>query len=314
MIARLQDYKIAVLIPCLNEGLIIKKVIKDFNKILPSAIVYVCDNNSTDNTILEAKLAGAIVSTETRPGKGNAVRHLFSNVESDIYILVDGDGTYDAKSAPDMCNLMLNGEFDVISGKRISSDVEAYRSGHKFGNLFLTGLVRKIFGEGITDMLTGYRVMSRRFVKTFPAHSRGFEIETELTAHALEQRVRMAEYPTVYSSRIEGSNSKLRTYSDGLNILNTIIDLFRNEKPLIFYSIIGLCLNLASIVLAIPIFIEFINKGTVSKFPTALFCTGLCLIGSLSISVGLVLDSVSRGRKELKYLHFLKEKSPFSKG
>lgn len=312
MITRLQDYRIAVLIPCLNEGLIIKKVVQDFKKNLPDAIIYVCDNNSTDNTIEEAKLAGAIILIEAVPGKGNAVRRLFSNVESDIYILVDGDGTYDAKSALGMCNLLLEGQFDVVVGKRIASEADAYRSGHKFGNLILTGLVAKIFGNGITDMLTGYRVMTRRFVKSFPAHSRGFEIETELTTHALEQRIRMIEHSTIYTSRIEGSNSKLRTYSDGFNILHTILDLFRNEKPLIFYSIIGVLLYVTSITLSIPIFFEFIQNGTVSKLPTALFCTGLCLIGALSIAVGLVLDSVSRGRKEAKYFQFLREKSPFS--
>jgi len=307
------EYKIAVLIPCLNEEKSIREVVEDFQESLPSSAIYVYDNNSTDSTAKEAKSAGAFVCSEEMRGKGNVVRRMFADIEADIYVLVDGDSTYDAKIATSMCLLLIEKNADVVLGRRINEETKSFRFGHVAGNYALTKLVQKIFGRGVTDMLTGYRVMSRRFVKTFPSTSTNFEIETELTAHALEQRLVTLEYDCTYRARKEGSVSKLKTYSDGYRILLTIVNLVRNEKPLIFYVVLAFITSLASLSLSIPIFIEYYELHTVSRIPTALFCTGLGIIACILVAVGLILDSIATGRKEIKRFHYLNFESIRSK-
>ena len=296
---------IAVLIPCHNEEAAITKVINDFQAALPTATVYVYDNNSQDRTITLALEAGARVYREPLQGKGNVVRRMFSDVEADVYVLVDGDDTYEAASAGPMVDRLLRERLDMLNGTRVTEIEAAYRPGHRVGNSMLSGLVRRTFGSRIKDMLSGYRVFSRRFVKSFPALSSGFEIETELTIHALELSMPIGEMETPYKDRPEGSASKLRTYSDGLRILRTIVMLVKDERPLLFFSTAGLILFLVSIVLSIPIFIEFYRTHLVPRFPTAILATGLMLLSFLSLVCGLVLDSVARGRKEIKRMIYL---------
>lgn len=296
---------IAVLIPCYNEAATIEGVIVAFRRELPDATVYVYDNNSTDETAARAEQAGAVVCSESLQGKGNVVRRMFADVEADIYILVDGDGTYHAPGAPEMVRTLLDDKLDMVTGKRESTDEAAYRPGHQLGNRVLTGLVARIFGTGVSDMLSGYRVMSRRFVKTFAAHSSGFEIETELTVHALEMRMAMTEVPGPYDSRPEGSQSKLNTYRDGVRILRTIVNLVRDEKPLLFFTSVAMITLLTAIGLAVPIFLEYLETGLVPRFPTAILSTGLALVAMIAFTAGLILDSVVRGRRELKRMHYL---------
>ena len=296
---------IAVLIPCHNEEAAITKVIHDFQAALPTATVYVYDNNSQDRTIELAAEAGARVYREPLQGKGNVVRRMFSDVEADVYVLVDGDDTYEAASAGPMVYRLLRERLDMLNGTRVTEIQAAYRPGHRVGNTMLSGLVRRTFGSRIKDMLSGYRIFSRRFVKSFPALSSGFEIETELTIHALELSMPIGEMETPYKDRPEGSASKLRTYSDGLRILRTIVMLVKDERPLLFFSTAGLILFLVSIVLSIPIFIEFYRTHLVPRFPTAILATGLMLLSFLSLVCGLVLDSVARGRKEIKRMIYL---------
>lgn len=303
-------YKIAVLIPCYNEGLAVAKVVNEFRAALPSAAVFVFDNNSTDNTAAAARAAGAEVFHEKRQGKGFVVRRMFSDIEADIYVLVDGDATYDALSAPAMVGCLLKDRLDMVVANRVDHEQAAYRAGHRTGNLLLTSFVAMVFGSGLNDMLSGYRVFSRRFVKSFPVLSGGFEIETELTIHALELGLPSAEIDTPYYARPAGSASKLNTWRDGFRILRTIVSLYRAERPLIFFAGLGLVLALAAVGFAIPVFVTYVETGLVPRLPTAILSTGLMMLASLSVAVGLVLDTVTRGRRETKLLAYLAHRAP----
>lgn len=301
----LEALVLAVLIPCHNEGVSITNVIKGFKKVLPNATIYVYDNNSSDNTPQIAALAGAKVRHEPLQGKGNVVRRMFSDVEADIYILVDGDDTYDSRSAPELVRRLVEEQLDMVTGARITDVKAAYRPGHRIGNLILTKMVGVIFSHRFTDMLTGYRVFSRRFVKSFPALATGFEIETELTVHALEMRMNVLEVCTPYKERPEGSISKLRTFSDGFRILKTIAYLVKEERPLQFFGGFFVLLTLLSLVLGVPVVIEFMETGKVLRFPTAILASGIMSIGFISLFTGLILDSVTHSRRELKRLTYL---------
>ena len=297
--------RIAVLVPCFNEEAAVGTVVADFRKALPSAEIFVYDNNSLDRTAAVARDAGAQVRSERRQGKGRVVRRMFADVDADIYVLVDGDATYDAASAPRMIETLLSDHLDMVVGVRIDQAEAAYRPGHRIGNRMLTGFLSQVFGQAFRDILSGYRVFSRRFVKSFPVLSDGFEIETELSVHALELALPVAEIETPYYARPEGSVSKLNTWRDGFRILGTILKLYRSEKPLRFFSGIGIFLMLASIGLAIPVFITYLEQGIVPRLPTAILSMGLMVLAMLSLSSGLVLDTVTRGRREMKLLAYL---------
>ena len=297
--------RVAVLVPCYNEASTVAGVVKAFQAQLPSATVYVYDNNSTDGTADQARAAGAVVRKETLQGKGNVIRRMFADVDADIYVLVDGDGTYDAASAPRMIDRLLDDDLDMVNAARDATEGSAYRLGHRFGNRLLTGIVGRIFGNRLTDMLSGYRVFSRRFAKSFPGLAHGFEIETELTVHALELRLPIAEIRAPYGARPPGSMSKLGTIRDGIRVLWTILVLIKEERPLPFFSVIAAALAVSSIVLTVPIFITFMETGLVPRFPTAILATGMMLLAFLSFACGLILDTVTRGRRELKRLHYL---------
>lgn len=300
------DCRIAVIIPCYNEELTISKVVGDFMAAVSGAVVYVFDNNSTDRTAEVAQAAGARVLSVPQKGKGNVVRRMFADVEADVYVMVDGDATYDADSAPVLIDKLLSERLDMVIGARVEEGhTSAYRHGHRLGNRLLTGAVRYIFGGQFSDMLSGYRVFSRRYVKSFPALSSGFEIETELTVHALELRMPYAEVKTPYGCRPEGSASKLATYRDGLRILKTIVRLYMIERPLEFFAIIGFLLGITAIVLAAPIFTEYFATGLVPRLPTAVLAVGLVLSALLSFLCGFVLDNVTRGRFEVRRLAYL---------
>lgn len=296
---------VAVVIPCLNEARGIADVVRSYRAALPDADIYVYDNGSTDDTAAVASAAGAQVRSEPLRGKGNVVRRMFADVDADVYVLVDGDGTYDASSAPAMIQLLTGQHLDMVCGKRVDSEVQAYRQGHRLGNRVLTGLVAMLFGNRITDILSGYRVMSRRFVKSFPALSSGFETETELTVHALDLRIPIAEVRTPYGTRSAGTASKLNTWRDGWRILRTIARLVKEERPFAFFATIGSILALTAIALAIPLLLEFLATGLVPRIPTAVLSTGLMLVSVMSFVCGLVLDTVTRGRRELKRMHYL---------
>ena len=296
--------RIAVLIPCFDEALSIGKVVADFRAALPDAAIHVYDNNSTDGTAEAARRAGALVGRESLPGKGNVVRRMFADVEADCYLLVDGDDTYDARAAPAMVALLLRGN-DLVTGARSGAAEAAYRPGHRLGNRLLTRLVGRLFGRRISDMLSGYRALSRRFVKSFPAATHGFEIETELSIHALEQRLPVAELAVGYRDRAPGSQSKLRTWQDGLRIAATILTLLRTERPVACYGGIALVLALAAIGLGAPLVSGFLATGKVPRLPTAVLATGLVLLACISLGCGLVLEQVTRGRKEQKRLAYL---------
>jgi glycosyltransferase involved in cell wall biosynthesis len=302
--------RVAVLVPCYNEEAAIRQVVTDFKAALPQATVYVYDNNSTDRTIAVAKEAGAVVRSEKMRGKGNVVRRMYADIEADVYVLVDGDDTYEAAAAVAMVERLWTEQLDMINGQRITEIVAAYRAGHKFGNMMLTGIVRKIFGDPIRDMLSGYRVMSRRFVKSFPTIASGFGIETEMTVHALQMRMPIAEMPTQYKDRPAGSASKLRTYHDGVLILNTIVALVRQERPAAFFGGIAAFLALVALILIYPVVVEYIDTGLVRRFPTAILSTGIMLSALLSLTSGAILDTVTRGRWEVKRLQYLALKGP----
>lgn len=302
--------RIAVLVPCYNEEAAIGKVVADFRAALPEAGIYVYDNNSTDRTMAAAAKAGATVRREQHQGKGRVVRRMFTDIDADIYVLVDGDATYDAPSARGMIDKLKAERLDMVCAVRIDQEVAAYRLGHRAGNRLLTGFVAHVFGESFTDMLSGYRVFTRRFVKSFPALSGGFEIETELTVHALELELPVGEMPTPYYSRPLGSISKLSTWRDGIRILRTVLRLYRAERPLPLFTAIGASLAIAAIGIAIPVFITYWQEGTVPRLPTAVLSTGLVLLASLSIACGLILDTVTRGRRELKLLSYLAQRAP----
>jgi glycosyltransferase involved in cell wall biosynthesis len=299
------DPRIAVIVPCYNEALTIAGLVRDFRSRLPHAQVYVFDNNSTDDTARIARDAGAIVRTVTMQGKGSVVRRMFADVEADAYLMVDGDSTYDASAAPQLVDKLLQEGLDMVVGSRVSTEQAAYRFGHRAGNTLLTGFVSSIFGRTFTDILSGYRVFSRRYVKSFAAHSAGFEIETELTVHALELRMPVAEVETVYGSRPEGSVSKLSTYRDGFRILGTILRPFKSERPLAFFSIAFALCAFASIYLAIPLVITYLETGLVPRLPTAVLCAALMLFGVILLACGIILDAVTKSRIEQKRFSYL---------
>lgn len=297
--------RVAVLIPCYNEAVAIPRVVAGFRAALPDAAIYVYDNNSRDGTRAAAAAAGAVVRGESLQGKGNVVRRMFADIEADIYVLVDGDDTYDAAAAPAMVRLLQEERLDMVTGIRVTEIEAAYRPGHRFGNLLLTGMVRLIFGDRITDMLSGYRAFSRRFVKSFPALAHGFETETEFTVHALELRLPVGELKTSYRDRPPGSVSKLSTFRDGWRILRTIVSLVQRERPLAFFGIIALLLGALGVVLFLPVLNEYLRTGLVPRLPTAVLSAVLVLAGFLSLVCGLVLDTVTRGRREAKRIAYL---------
>jgi glycosyltransferase involved in cell wall biosynthesis len=303
--AGLTGLRIAVLIPCRDEAVTIGQVVSDFRHALPEARIYVYDNNSTDETASLATRAGATVRQERRQGKGNVVRRMFADIEADAYVLVDGDGTYDPTDAPTMIRMLANQQLDMVTGVRVDTSRESYRRGHRLGNRVLTGIVRNIFGDRISDMLSGYRVFSRRFVKSFPALSVGFETETEFTVHALELGMPVGEIRTRYQERQEGSASKLHTYRDGIRILRTILNLVKEERPLLFFSSIGVVLVLIGIFLGMPLVSYYLKTGQVPRLPTAILSVTFVILAWLSFFCGLILDSLARGRKETKRIAYL---------
>ena len=296
---------VAVLIPCYNEEVAIPGVIAGFRAALPNAAIHVYNNNSTDGTEAAARAAGARVAYERAQGKGHVVRRMFADVEADIYVLVDGDGTYDASFAPALVELLCRESLDMVTGTRIEQGQAAYRPGHRFGNAMLTGLVGRLFGARIGDMLSGYRVFSRRFVKSFPAQSGGFETETELTIHALQIGMPVGELACPYRERQAGSASKLRSFRDGARILRMIVMLVKDERPIPFFSVAAVVFLCAAVVLAIPVLLTFWRTGLVPRLPTAILAACLVMLCFLSAACGLILDSVARGRREMKRLLYL---------
>ncbi|HEY4274934.1 MAG TPA: glycosyltransferase family 2 protein [Rhizomicrobium sp.] len=297
--------RVAILVPCYNEEAAIAQVVRDFHGAMPEAAVYVYDNNSRDQTMARAREAGAIVRSEPRQGKGNVVRRMFADIEADIYVLVDGDDTYDASAAPQMVGTLITSGADILTARRIHTDSAAYRPGHVFGNHLLTGLVAVLFNVRLGDMLSGYRIFSRRFVKSFPLSAEGFGIETELTVHAVRLMMPMIEMDTRYKERPVGSVSKLNTWRDGFRILSTIGYLVREERPLIFFSFFFALLAGLSLYIGTPVVMEFLKTNQVPRLPTAVLATGLMLLAFLSLTCGLILDTVTRGRWELKRMTYL---------
>jgi glycosyltransferase involved in cell wall biosynthesis len=302
--------RIAVLVPCYNEEAAIAKVVSDFRHALPAAVIFVYDNNSKDATAARAREAGALVRREERQGKGNVVRRMFADVEADIYVLVDGDDTYDAEAAPRMIRQAIESGSDLLTARRIHTESGAYRPGHVLGNRMLTGLTALLFNVRLSDMLSGYRVFSRRFVKSFPFTAEGFGIETELTVHAVRLMMPMAEVETRYKERPVGSVSKLNTWRDGWRILRTIVHLVREERPLVFFSVFFILLALASLVIGTPVVTEYLKTGLVPRLPTAVLATGLMLLAFLALLAGLILDTVTRGRWEQKRMAYLSIPGP----
>jgi glycosyltransferase involved in cell wall biosynthesis len=304
------EIRIAVLLPCYNEDAAIAQTVAGFRAALPTATIYVYDNNSKDRTIEVARAAGAIVRTERMQGKGHVVRRMFADIDADIYVMADGDTTYDAEAAPQLVQKLLDEQLDMVVGSRVTQQDAAYRRGHVMGNKLLTGMLARLFGRSFTDILSGYRVFSRRFVKSFPVLSGGFEIETEISVHALELRMPVGEVETRYFSRPEGSASKLSTYSDGFRILNTIVTLYRIERPLLFFGAIGGLLALLALVLGIPLAITYYHTHLVPRLPTAIMATGLIILAALCFFAGLILDTVVRGRREVRRLAYLGHPAP----
>jgi glycosyltransferase involved in cell wall biosynthesis len=302
--------RVAVLIPCYNEEAAIGKVVADFRIALPNAAIFVYDNNSQDRTFEVAAAAGARVAREPRQGKGNVVRRMFADIEADVYVLVDGDDTYDASVAPELVRKLVDEKLDMVNGARVTDIQAAYRPGHRFGNKLLTGMVRVLFGDLIGDMLSGYRVFSRRFVKSFPSIAGGFGIETEMTVHALQLQMPVSEVPTAYKDRPPGSASKLRTFRDGWVILMLIVKLMKEERPLAFFGMIAGLLMLLALAIALPVFADYARTGLVPRIPSAVLATGIALLSFLSLTGGLVLDTVTRGRWEVKRLTYLNFAAP----
>jgi glycosyltransferase involved in cell wall biosynthesis len=302
--------RIAVILPCYNEEAAIGETVAGFRAALPAATIYVYDNNSRDRTAELARAAGAIVRTERQQGKGHVVRRMFADVDADVYVMADGDLTYDPKAAPEMVRMLAEEQLDMVVGTRQHEVAEAYRGGHVIGNRLFTGLLSRLFGRSFTDIFSGYRVFSRRFVKSFPVLSEGFEIETEISVHALELRMPVGELATAYGARPEGSASKLSTYRDGWRILKTIATLYRIERPVLFYGGIGGLLLLAALVLAVPLLITYLETGLVPRFPTAILVTGMVIVAVLSFFAGLILDTVTRGRREMRRLAYLAYPAP----
>lgn len=304
--------RIAVLLPCYNEEAAIAQTVAGFRAALPTATIYVYDNNSKDRTVEVARAAGAVVRSERMQGKGNVVRRMFADVDADIYVMADGDATYDAEAAPQLVQRLVDEQLDMVVGSRVTQHDAAYRRGHVMGNKLLTGMLAKLFGRSFTDILSGYRVFSRRFVKSFPVLSGGFEIETEISVHALELRMPVGEVETRYFARPEGSASKLSTYSDGFRILNTIVTLYRIERPLLFFGAIGGLLALLALMLGIPLAITYYHTHLVPRLPTAIMATGLIILAALCFFAGLILDTVVRGRREVRRLAYLGHPAPGS--
>ena len=302
--------QVAVLVPAFNEGLTIEGVVTEFAKCLPQATIYVYDNNSTDHTVEAAKAAGATVRTEKRQGKGNVVCRMFADIDADIYLMVDGDATYDATAAPRLIAELLSGPYDMVNAARVARHDQAYRSGHLLGNRLLTNLVRYTFGNATDDMLSGYKAFSNRYAKSFPAMSRGFEIETELVVHALQLRMPLSEIEAPYKERPVGSMSKLNTYRDGFRILRLIGFLIKEERPMAFFCILSVIMAVLSIAVGTPVIIEFLETGLVPRLPTAVLAVSLMLSALLSVSCGFILDSVARGRREIKRLAYLRLRPP----
>jgi glycosyltransferase involved in cell wall biosynthesis len=297
--------RVAVLLPCYNEEAAIAQTVAAFHAALPDAAIYVYDNNSDDRTREVAAQAGANVRSERMQGKGHVVRRMFADVEADVYVMADGDATYDAAAAPEMIARLVDERLDMVVGARQSEFEDAYRRGHRLGNRLFTGLLASLFGRTFSDIFSGYRIFSRRFAKSFPALSRGFETETEISVHALELAMPVAEIPTRYLARLEGSASKLSTWRDGWRIMKTIVHLFRIERPILFYGSFSLFLAALSVVLAIPLVLTYLETGLVPRVPTAVLSTGLMLLAALSFFTGLILDTVVRGRRETRRLHYL---------
>ena len=302
--------RIAVLLPCYNEEAAIAQTVAGFRQALPGAIIYVYDNNSSDRTREVASAAGAVVRTERMQGKGNVVRRMFADVEADVYVMADGDATYDPTAAPDLVRHLLDEQLDMVVGARKSEVEEAYRRGHRLGNRLFNGLLASLFGRNFSDIFSGYRIFSRRFVKSFPALSRGFETETEISVHALELSMPVAEVVTAYGARPEGSASKLSTYRDGWQIMKTILHLFRIERPVLFYGGFAAFLAALALTLAAPLIVTYAETGLVPRFPTAILVTGLMIVSVISFAVGLILDTVVRGRREVRRLHYLSLPAP----
>jgi glycosyltransferase involved in cell wall biosynthesis len=305
-----QQPRIAVLLPCYNEEAAIAATVAGFRAALPAAVIYVYDNNSADGTRAAAAKAGAVVRSESQQGKGHVVRRMFADVDADIYVMADGDLTYDPKSAPRMVDLLLAEQLDMVVGTRRHEEKSAYRGGHVLGNKLFTGLLSGLFGRSFSDIFSGYRVFSRRFVKSFPVLSSGFEIETEMSVHALELRMPVGELETSYGARPEGSHSKLSTWGDGWRILKTITTLYRIERPVLFFGSIGAFLLALAILLAVPLVQTYLRTGLVPRFPTAILATGLVIIAVLSVFAGLILDTVTRGRREVRRLAYLSVAGP----
>ncbi|WP_294123301.1 glycosyltransferase family 2 protein [Sphingomonas sp.] len=297
--------RIAVILPCYNEEAAIADTVAGFRSALPDATIYVYDNNSRDRTAEIARAAGAVVRTERQQGKGHVVRRMFADVDADVYVMADGDLTYDPKAAPEMVRMLLDEQLDMVVGTRQHEVADAYRGGHVIGNKLFTGLLARLFGRSFSDIFSGYRIFSRRFVKSYPVLSEGFEIETEMSVHALELRMPVGELETAYGARPEGSTSKLSTYRDGWRILKTIGTLYRVERPVLFYGGIGALLVVAAIILAIPLVLTYLDTGLVPRFPTAILATGMVIIAVLCFFAGLILDTVTRGRREMRRLAYL---------
>lgn len=314
MMERQTGLRVAVILPCYNEAAAIAQTVASFRAALPDAAIYVYDNNSRDGTVDVARAAGAIVRTERIQGKGAVVRRMFADVDVDVYVMADGDATYDAASAPAMVARLVDEQLDMIVGTRIGEAAAAYRRGHRFGNAMLTGMLAQLFGRSFTDILSGYRVFSRRFVKSFPVLSVGFEIETEISVHALELKMPLGEVETPYFARPDGSESKLSTYRDGWRILRTIAMLYRIERPLWFFGAIGTVLALLAVVLAVPLAITYMHTGLVPRVPTAILVTGLMILAALNGFAGLILDTVVRGRREVRRLAYLSHPAPTRSG
>ena len=302
--------RVAVVLPCYNEEAAIADTVAGFRTALPDAAIYVFDNNSSDRTVEVARAAGAIVRSEKQQGKGNVVRRMFADVDADIYVMADGDLTYDPKAAPTMVRMLLDDQLDMVVGTRKHEAADAYRGGHVLGNRLFTGLLSGLFGRSFSDIFSGYRVFSRRFVKSFPVLSAGFEIETEMSVHALELKMPVGELATSYGARPEGSSSKLSTYGDGWRILKTIGLLYRVERPALFYGVIGLALALLAVVLAMPLVITYLDTGLVPRVPTAILVTGIIIVAVLCFFAGLILDTVTRGRREVRRLAYLSQPGP----
>jgi glycosyltransferase involved in cell wall biosynthesis len=310
MMASLAQPRIAVLLPCYNEEAAIGATVAGFRAALPDATIYVYDNNSSDRTREIAAKAGATVRTERQQGKGHVVRRMFADIDADVYVMADGDLTYDPGAAPAMVEMLIADQLDMVVGTRRHEEKDAYRGGHVLGNRIFTGLLSGLFGRSFSDIFSGYRAFSRRFVKSFPVLSSGFEIETEMSVHALELRMPVGEIETAYGARPEGSHSKLSTYGDGARILRTIATLYRVERPVLFYGGVGALLLTLAIVLSIPLIVTYVHTGLVPRVPTAILVTGITIIAVLCVFTGLILDTVTRGRREVRRLAYLSLAGP----